>query len=155
LDLAQRGALAFEPDEEKMQLRLIDKAPLRHSFEHVFWRALEARADADGIVSAKNIGKLHNDWEEAKAELRKQLEAEGLFQPNPSERRMPLYLLGILGLLIGGLGLIFVAVSEAALSAIGLATLAGASLLSLIFASSITDLTDHGAREALPWRGYK
>jgi uncharacterized membrane protein YgcG len=156
IDLANRGALAIEPaGEKKVQVRLLDRTLLRTPFEVALWEALEESSAGAGLVTSKELRASRSKWSRAREELRKHLEHEGLYAPNPGSRRRPAYLAAAVGFLVTVIAAVLAGGAEQPLAGIGPSLLGIASLVTLILAASIRDTTQFGEAEAVAWRGYK
>lgn len=156
LDLARRGAIAIEPvGKDKVQVRLIDRSALRAPFEEALWDALTECSDGGDVVSPKQLGSLRRAWGRAKEELRKQLEAEGLYDPAAGQRRRPVYLAAGVAMALAPLAFLLAVVADEPLSVIGAVLLLLTSMVCFGLGSSIPDTTPAGAAAAAPWRGYE
>jgi len=156
IDLANRGALAIEPaGEKKVQVRLLDRSLLRTPYEVALWEALEVSSAGEGLVTAEELRSSRSKWGRARDELRKQLENEGFYAPNPGARRRPLYLAAAVGFLLTVIAAVLAGGAQQPLAGIGAGLLGVASLVTLILGANIRDTTEYGEAEAAAWRGYK
>ncbi len=156
LDLAARGALAVEPDgKKKVRIRLIDGSVVRPGYETSIWSAFEQQADADGVVTGKQIGKVRSAWGGIRTMIDADMVERGWFDPNASRKRMPFYVAALGLFAIGMAAFIITAIAESfwGLGAAGL--LGVAAVLAISVGMSIPTTTPDGDEAAASWRGYK
>ncbi|MFS8533134.1 DUF2207 family protein [Sphaerobacter thermophilus] len=154
IDLAQRGALVFEPaDKGGMQIRLVDPSLVRAPYERALWTSLELMSQKTGAISGEALGELWRFWGRARAELQAQLEANGLFDREGKGRRpVRLAIMVAVPVLLG--------VVAAESIANGSGTPFGAVLIALgvlgamLLSARVPDTTALGQSMAVPWRGY-
>jgi len=161
LDLAARGALAFEPEErgaqknQKVQILLVDDSLLRTDYERELWRALAAVADPSGVITAKQLPKLQNAWKKANATLRQGMEDRGWWDPEVDRRRRPFFVIGGVLLVATVAVVIVTAIGEQPFGAIPSVALGLVSLAALIVGGSYPRATESGAAAAAPWLGLQ
>lgn len=156
LDLARRGALAIEPEgKKKVQVRLIDRSAIRDEFEARVWDSLERQAGSDGVVFCDSLTKVRSRWQPAKDALREALEARGWYDPAIKARRYPLYLAGLVAMILAILSGIVTALGHQPWGIIGAGVLLAIGVLSLVYGGTMRETTAAGEAEAAPWRGYQ
>ncbi|MBX5446378.1 TPM domain-containing protein [Sphaerobacter sp.] len=155
IDLAQRGALAIEPaGGGTVQLRLVDRSRIKAPFELALWTSLELASRGTGVVPGEVLGELWRFWGRARAEVRSQLEASGLFDREGISRR-PVRLAMVVAVPV------FLAVIAAESVAHGSSMSFGAVLIALgvlgamLLSARVPETTPLGQSMAVPWRGYK
>ncbi len=161
LDLAARGALAFEPEErgaqknQKVQILLVDDSLLRTDYERDVWRALAAVADPAGVITAKQLPKLQNAWKQADATLRRGMEDRGWWNPDVDRLRRPFFVIGGV-LLVATIAIVIVtAIGEQPFGAIPSVALGLVAVAALILGGSYPRTTEAGAAAAAPWLGLQ
>lgn len=155
LDLARRGALAIEPaDKRKAQVRLIDASIARGGVEREVWSVLEARADADRVVSGRDLARVRGGWGAAREALRRDLLERGWYDPTAGQRRKPLYLVSVGALLAGAVILVIAILGESPWGFVGFGLLEVVGIAGLLIAYSIPDTTPAGEEAVTLWRSY-
>lgn len=163
LDLAGRGALVIEPEpgtdpsgrKAKVQIRLLDRRPVRDAPEAAVWEALAGLADETGVVDPEALGKLSGRWGPFQSAVRQDLVARGWFDPGASTRRRPFYVAGTLALVAALAAMVPAIVGEEPL---GLIAIIGLGLLAatlFLLGAGYPTQTAEGLRAVAPWRGYQ
>lgn len=157
LDFARRGMLAIEPQGRKdIQIHLLGPKDLRGKYEETVWDMLTVRANPiNDTLDRRALGKFRENVSVATGALRKELEAAGLYDPNASGRRVPLYLASAVGFILTMGVFILGAAAEQPWAFLGAGLLAIATLFLFITALSLPDTTAMGEAAAAPWRGYR
>ena len=161
LDLAARGAVAFEPSErgaqknQKVQILLVDESLLRTDYEREVWQALAAVADPSGVITAKELPKLQNAWKPADATLRRGMEERGWWDPEISRRRTPFYLVGGAFLIAGVIAFVISAIGDQIFGVVPVVALGIASLSAFLLGATYPAATETGAAAAAPWLGLQ
>jgi uncharacterized membrane protein YgcG len=155
LDLARRGVLAIEPaGKRRAQVRLLDRSPHLTGYEESVYGAVSASAGADGVVPQRALGAIRSRWGPARDELRRDLLGRGWYDATAGARRRPLYLAGIVTLLLALAGYVDTGIGQVAWGAIGASLLLAASMSAFAAAYAIRDTSAAGEEVAAPWRGY-
>ena len=156
LDLARRGAIVMEPENEKnkVQVRLLDPSVPRNPVEQHVWEALQAEADPDGLITSKKLSKVRSHWRPAKDALQSGLEARGWFNPHVGKQRTPLVLASLGVLVLAFVVFITAMIGEQLWGLVGTGLLAAVGFTGLVVAASYPNTTTLGEAEAQPWRGY-
>ncbi|MCO5176279.1 MAG: DUF2207 domain-containing protein [Thermomicrobiales bacterium] len=156
LDLAARGAIAIEPDgKKKIRIRLQDERDVQPGYEQMIWSALSEQADADGIVSDKQMGKVRKSWGDVRKQIRQELIERGWFATDANERRKPYWIFAALLYGLAIIVIILAAIAKSPLALIGFVPLAFVGTIAIILVSQIPNTTVEGDQVAAPWRGYK
>ena len=162
LDLADRGALAIEPEGEggvlskpTVQVRLLDERQARNPIDKTVWELLRGSAEGD-VVSGKALKKLVGKTAPVKDELNAIMARRGWKRSVRTERSQ--LGIGAAALAVLGVGALVVA-GNAADSGLwpivgGVLLLAGAAglvaIMALLPTRSVT-----GQEAALPWNAYR
>ncbi len=156
LDLAQRGALVIESSDRKRQaqVRLLDGSVPKTDVEHMLWDSLETHTDQDNVVTGSKLSDVRSSWSAARAALRKDLQDQGLFDPAAPRRRRPVYIAGVVGMLLGAAGFAVGIIGGEVWAFIGGTLLATVALLAIIWISFYSETTLAGAELAATWRSY-
>jgi uncharacterized membrane protein YgcG len=156
LDLARRGALAVEPSgKKKVQVRLLDRSAVQDEFEARVWDALQRQADPGQVISSSSLTKVRSHWQPAKDALRRELETRGWFDPDINARRRPLYLVGVVAILLAALSGVVTAIGHQPWGIISIGVLGIIGIVSLIYGGTMRETAAAGEAEAAPWHGYK
>lgn len=160
LDLATRDALAIEPESEggvmtkpKVQVRLVDRGPVRDDIEAVLWTEMEKRAE-NGIVSSKNLSKVARDSTAVREAVASRMRAEGWIEEETKTRRNGLVFISIAALVLAVAAFVIGAVAENWFSVVGVAALVALTVTALVLYSLYPALTPRGQEAALPWKAY-
>jgi hypothetical protein len=158
LDLAGRGALAFEPAPSRkkgeVQLLLVDHSIPRPGYEREVWNALAGLAEHE-VVGQKAIGKLSGRLGPAGASITGEMEARGWWDRALLRRRTPLIWGGVAAVAIAAVGIITAIVGEEPLGLIGALPLAAAGTIALVVAAVFSQTTAAGQAQAAPWRALQ
>jgi uncharacterized membrane protein YgcG len=158
LDLARNGAIALEPDSsdsKKVRVRILNQRRTFNEWEIELLRILVEAADDEMVLDQSDLEKTHAKWVEVQTLIRKDLEDSGLFDPGVDGKRAPLWIAGIVAILLGAIaGFLPVIVIDEAWSMVGGAVLGILGLVLIGMASSYPRTTADGERAAIPWRGY-
>jgi uncharacterized membrane protein YgcG len=160
LDLASNGAVAIEPDEsrwsKKARLRILNQRRAFTVYELEVLRILVEHAGEDQVLKQSDLTRAQSKWGDVQKIIQKDLEEAGWFDPNAGQKRVPLWITGAVGMLLGAIvAFVPLAVLEEGWSLIGGGVLGLLGLALLIMASSYPRTTSDGEREAVPWRGYQ
>lgn len=161
LDLAARGALAFEPEErgaeknQKVQILLVDDSLLRTDYERDVWTALADVADPSGVVTAKQLPKLQNAWKAANATLHRGMEDRGWWDPAVALHRRPFFVVGGVLLAAGIAAFVVTAIGEQLFGIIPTVALGVASVTAFYLGAAYPATTASGAAAAAPWIGLQ
>lgn len=165
LDFARRSLLILEPDDtngrtKHVCVRLLGdggRAADLTGYEREVWNSLVALAHGEqGTISSSDLRDLRQDWDGAKAELRRELIERGWYDPAAATaRRRPLYVLAALGGIGAILAVALVLLSQEGWAAIGFAIFLGAGLMAFIVGYAVPNTTVEGEIAAAPWRAYR
>lgn len=156
LDLAARGALAIEPDgKNKVRVHLLDESLVRTGFEQGVWRAFAQRADAERIVSGKQLGESRKDWGNIREVIKREMLARGWFDPDAGEQRTPFYIAAVGLLALAIVAIIFAAIAESLFALVAVVALFITAIAAFGAAVSIPSTSSAGDEAAAPWRGYQ
>lgn len=161
LDLASRGALGLEPESEggtfskpKIQVRLVDREPVRDDVEVVLWSELEQQAE-DGVVSSKALAKVAHDSKAVRETIKRQMLSEGWLDAGADGRKAGLVVIAIVALLLGIFSFVVAAIGEQWLPVMGIVALAALGVTALILYSRYSGLSRTGQEAAVTWKAYR
>ena len=156
LDLARRGALTVEPEDEKnkVRIRLLHSSVVQNDFEQQVWNALQTESGSDGLITSKKLSKVRSHWKPAKDALQSGLEARGWYGPDAGRQRRPLMIAGIVVLVLAFVAFIITAIGEQFWGLLGAGVLVVSGLAAIIIADAFPNTTVEGESQAQPWRGY-
>jgi uncharacterized membrane protein YgcG len=155
LDLAQRGALAVEPEPDRKNrqevlIRLLDESLVRPGYEALVWESLTREAN-DGIVASKRVGHVSRHWGQAREALNRELEQRGWFDPGAGRTRRPFYLVGSGLIVLAILAFVLALYAEQPWAIVGAGLLLVTGMGILLVGASIPNRTAVGDAEASPW----
>ncbi|HLI52489.1 MAG TPA: TPM domain-containing protein, partial [Thermomicrobiaceae bacterium] len=155
-DFASRGVLAVEPvSEDEVQIHLIGELEPRGEWEATLWRALKAQADEQGLIEHSQLANLQARWKPAKEELRASLVRRGLFEASVPDRRSLMYLVAGVLFVLALAALVLAGAGKQPAGVAGVVFLGAASVLILVLAARMSELSDEGANKAVPWIGFE
>lgn len=161
LDLAARNALNIEGESEggtfskpKIQVRLLDRRPLRDPVDVAVWNELEQRVE-DGTVSSKKLQQFAANNKPVRKALDEQMRASGWLNLAAPRAKGGLILIAIAAGLLSMFGLFVAGTSGQWLMLIGIVPLAVLAVAALVMYSTFSNLTRIGQEAATPWRGYR
>lgn len=161
LDLAARGAIAFEPAERgsrrnrKVQILLVDESLARGPYEQELWRTLQRLADPFGVVRANQLSKLPGAWKGAHTELRCEMESRGWWSPASGKQRRPFYLAAAGLLVVSGIAGVVAAIGREPVTIAAIAAMTLAALVCFGLGGMYPPTTAEGAAAAMSWQGLK
>lgn len=162
LDLAARGALVIEPEQEagrfskpSIQVRLRRGGEVRDEVEAAVWRELENLASGD-VVPSKQLQELSGKTKGPFAAIRAQLDANGWDNPAAGRDRGALYGIGAVAFLLA-IGALIVGGNGGHWLGAGIATalLAMVAVAAFVMGASYPTLSVAGQEAAAPWRAYR
>jgi uncharacterized protein (TIGR04222 family) len=155
LDLARRGAIAMEPDGDKLGIRILQLTPNLSGYEERLFATLQEVAGPEGAIPASRIARLRARFNPTRDALRDDLVTRGWFAQDAASRRRPLYILATIAVIVASIGLVVAAIAESPVG-IGVAlALFAAAMAGYGFGAAVPDTTAEGEVAAVPWRTYR
>jgi uncharacterized protein (TIGR04222 family) len=157
LELVRQGALEIEQDpedDEKVQIRVINSSLGNTRFERKLLEILANEAE-NGVLDQERMVRTQAYWSEVQTLARQDLEESGLFDPDASRRRTPLFVTGIIALLLAVAAFLPLPVIEEPWGLIGAGILGFVGAFLVGGGASFPRTTYEGERQAMPWRGYR
>ena len=158
LDFARRGLLVMEPaGEHKVRVQLQGGGGNLTGYERDVWSALVDLAGGDhGTISGTELAQLRQGWGEAKDELRRELIERGWYDPAAATaRRLPLYILGAVGMAGAAIAVVLMILAQEGWAAIGLVIFGAVGVVAFVRAYQVHDTTVEGEIAAARWRAYR
>lgn len=158
LDFARRGLLVMEPaGAHKVLVRLQGGGGDLTGYERDVWNDLVDLAGGDhGTISGSELAQLRQGWGDAKDELRRELIERGWYDPAAaSARRLPLYILGAIGMAGAVVAVVLMILAQEGWAAIGLVIFAAVGVVAFVRAYQVRDTTVEGEIAAARWRAYR
>lgn len=161
LSLAERGALAIEPESEggtftkpKVRVRLLNEALTSSDIDRALWRALADRSE-DGIVASKNLQKIAGSTSLLAPLIKRSMIEAGWTNDAAAKPRAWLVLIGLLAAGLGIFGVVVAASGGGWGMLLGIVALFGVALAAFTMATIYSPLTREGQEAALPWKAYR
>ena len=152
LDLAARGALEIEPDDEKVQVHLLDPGLVRDAIEQCVWDELAERAE-QGVVSASELAGTAGAGPVREA-VQRQMSSNGWLNDAAGAAHRWLIILSV-GAFVVAVGAVAVAAEGGgwpmAVAVVALLGLAAATAMMYLRFSTFTAAGQEAAR---PWQAY-
>ena len=156
LDFARRGALAIVPQGEKaIAVRLLTAARPQLPFEQIVWSALMREADTDGMVPAKRVAQATKSRKEFAGAIDREMHARGWFDPAFRSRQIPLYIVGVISMVLAFGVLILASIGEQPWGFFGFIVLILVGCVVLLLGAYYPRTTAAGEAAAAPWQAYK
>ncbi|HEX3271481.1 MAG TPA: TPM domain-containing protein [Ktedonobacterales bacterium] len=162
LDLARRGIIAMEPDDdEALGIRILQSAPDLNGYEQRLFATITEVAGPDGVIPAQDVLKLRLEYNPTREALHDELVARGWFARKVVTHPTRLRELGLLrwlattSIVVAVVTFIVAAIAQSMLTTGVSIVLFIVALASYGVAASVPDTTETGEIAALPWRAYR
>jgi len=162
LDLARRGIIAMEPDDdEALGIRILQPAPSLDGYERRLFATITEIAGPDGVIPARDVLKLRLEYNPTREALHDELVARGWFaqkvvtHPTRLRELGPLRWLATVAIAVAVVTFVVAAIAQSMLATGVSIVLFIVALASFGFAASTPDTTETGEMAALPWRAYR
>jgi uncharacterized protein (TIGR04222 family) len=160
LDLAQKGAIAFEPDDsrwsKKVRVRILNQRASFTPYELELLRILTVRAGEEQVLDQNALTRARSNFDSVQEIMKAELVDAGWFDPEGSRKGVPLLILGIIAFLAGLAAVtVPIAILEEGWTLIGSGILLVLGVVLFGMSASYPHTTSEGERHAAPWRGYR
>jgi uncharacterized membrane protein YgcG len=162
LDLARRGVIAMEPDDdESLGIRILWPEPSLGGYEQSLFATIAEIAGPDGVIPPRDVLKLRLEYNSTREALHDELVTRGWFtrevvtHPTRLRELGPLRWLATIAIIVAVVTFVVAAIAQSML-ATGMAIVPFVvALASYGVAASVPDTTEAGEMAALPWRAYR
>jgi uncharacterized membrane protein YgcG len=155
LDFARRGGVVMEPRGQKaLAVRLSDERVVRSPYERIVWDILANSADRDGLITEKDLKALRKVDKPFAEALREELESNGWYSRDVRARQTPLYLGGMVALILAAVAFILTVAGQQPWGLFGIVLLVAAGIALLCLGAVYPRTTADGESIAAPWHAY-
>jgi uncharacterized protein (TIGR04222 family) len=162
LDLARRGVIAMEPDDDKaLRIRVLETEPDLKGYERQPFGAITSVAGDDGVIPAQDVSKLLVEYSATREALQEEMIARGWFVPEAIVRPSrfsgigPIHVLAAIAVVAAVIIFILAAIGQSVFATVASLVLFAMAMASYGFAASIPDTAEAGEMAAMPWRVYR